>query len=124
MTTYSDLNTKFNTSNAELNSIVYDLNAIKQNIERLLTTPKGTVPFNRDYGTNLYSLLFENNVEPADIVAFLYVDIEQNEPRVNLSPADIHVYRVDMNSYEVNVVFSVPSLNNVTSSISTRVSGK
>jgi len=124
MTTYSDLNTKFNTSNAELNSIVYDLNAIKQNIERLLTTPKGTVPFNRDYGTNLYSLLFENNVEPADIVAFLYVDIEQNEPRVSLSPADIHVYRVDMNSYEVNVVFSVPSLNNITSSISTRVSGK
>lgn len=124
MTTYSDLNTKFNTSNAELNSIVYDLNAIKQNIERLLTTPKGTVPFNRDYGTNLYSLLFENNVEPADIVAFLYVDIEQNEPRVSLSPADIHVYRVDMNSYEVNVVFSIPSLNNITSSISTRVSGK
>lgn len=124
MTTYSDLNTKFNTSNAELNSIVYDLNAIKQNIERLLTTPKGTVPFNRDYGTNLYSLLFENNVEPADIVAFLYVDIEQNEPRVSLSPADIHVYRIDMNSYEVNVVFSIPSLNNITSSISTRVSGK
>lgn len=124
MTTYSDLNTKFNTSNAELNSIVYDLNAIKQNIERLLTTPKGTVPFNRDYGTNLYSLLFENNVEPADIVAFLYVDIEQNEPRVSLSPADIHVYRIDMNSYEVNVVFTIPSLNNITSSISTRVSGK
>lgn len=122
MTTYSDLNTKFNTSNAELNSIVYDLNSIKQNIERLLMTPKGSVPFNREYGTTLYSLLFENNVDPADIVAFIYADIEDNEPRVELSPADIYIYKTDRNTYEVNVTFTVPSLNNVTSSVSTKVS--
>lgn len=124
MTSYSDLNTKFNTSNAELNSIVYDLNAIKQNIERLLTTPKGSVPFNREYGTNLYSLLFENNVDPSDIVAFLYADISDFEPRVELSPADIYIYQTDRNTYEVNVTFSVPSLNNVTSSTITTISGK
>lgn len=124
MTTYSDLNTKFNTSNAELNSVVYDLGAIKQNIERLLTTPKGSVPFNREYGTNLYSLLFENNVDPADIVAFLYADIDECEPRVELSPADIEIYKTDRNTYEVNVTFRVPSLNNVTSSVIATVSGK
>lgn len=124
MTTYSDLNTKFNTSNAELNSVIYDLNAIKQNLERLLMTPKGTVPFNREYGTNLYSLLFENNVDPADIVAFLYADIDENEPRVSLSPADIYIYKTDRNSYEVNVTFTVPSLNNVSSSVITTISGK
>lgn len=124
MTTYSDLNTKFNTSNAELNTIVYDLNAIKQNIERLLMTPKGSVPFNREYGSNLYSLLFENNVDPADIIAFLYADIEENEPRVELSPADINIYKTDRNSYEVNVTFTVPSLNNITTSVLTKVSGK
>lgn len=124
MTTYSDLNTKFNTSNAELNTIVYDLNAIKQNVERLLMTPKGSVPFNREYGSNLYSLLFENNVDPADIIAFLYADIEENEPRVELSPADINIYKTDRNSYEVNVTFSVPSLNNITSSVMTTISGK
>lgn len=124
MATYSDLNTKFNTSNAELNSVVYDLDAIKQNIERLLTTPKGSVPFNRAYGTNLYNLLFENNVEPADIIVFLYADIEECEPRVELSPSDISIYKKDTNSYEVNVTFRVPSLNNVSSSIATSVSGK
>lgn len=124
MTTYSDLNTKFNTSNAELNSVIYDLNAIKQNLERLLMTPKGTVPFNREYGTNLYSLLFENNVDPADIVVFLYADIDENEPRVSLSPADIQIYKIDRNSYEVNVTFTVPSLNNVSSSVITTISGK
>ena len=124
MTTYSDLNTKFNTSNAELDSVVYDIKAIKQNIERLLTTPKGSVPFNRNYGTNLYSLLFENNVDPADIVAFIYADIEDNEPRVQLSPADIEIYKTDRNSYEVNVTFRVPSLNNITSSVITTISGK
>ena len=99
MTTYSDLNTKFNTSNGEKSSVLYDLKAIKQNIERLLTTPKGSVPFNRDYGTNLYSLLFENNVDPADIIVFLYADIDECEPRVQLSPADINIYKVDRNSY-------------------------
>ena len=124
MTTYSDLNTKFNTSNAELNSIVYDLSAIRQNIERLLTTPKGSVPFNRNYGTNLHSLLFENNVDPADIVVFLYADIDENEPRVQLSPADISIYKTDRNSYEVNVTFLVPSLNNVSSSVVTTISEK
>lgn len=124
MTTYSDLNTKFNTSNGEKSSVLYDLKAIKQNIERLLTTPKGSVPFNRDYGTNLYSLLFENNVDPADIIVFLYADIDECEPRVQLSPADISIYKVDRNSYEVDVTFSVPSLNNVTSSVMTTISGK
>lgn len=124
MTTYSDLNTKFNTSSGEKSSVLYDLKAIKQNIERLLTTPKGSVPFNRDYGTNLYSLLFENNVDPADIVVFLYADIDECEPRVQLSPADIQIYKTDVNSYEVNVTFSVPSLNNTTSSVITTISGK
>ena len=124
MATYSDLNTKFNTSNAELKSILYDLDAIRQNIERLLMTPKGSVPFNREYGTNLYSLLFENNVEPADIIAFLYADIEECEPRVELSPADIYIYKTDRNSYEVNVTFRVPSLNNTTSSVIAQISGK
>lgn len=124
MTTYSDLNTKFNTSNAELNTIVYDLNAIKQNVERLLMTPKGSVPYNREYGTTLYSLLFENNVDPADIIAFLYADIEENEPRVEISPADINIYKTDANSYEVNVTFSVPTLNNITTSVLTKISGK
>lgn len=124
MTTYSDLNTKFNTSNGEKSSVLYDLKAIRQNIERLLTTPKGSVPFNRNYGTNLYSLLFENNVDPADIVVFLYADIDECEPRVQLSPADIQIYKTDVNSYEVNVTFSVPSLNNITSSVMTTISGK
>lgn len=124
MTTYSDLNTKFNTSNAELNTIVYDLNAIKQNVERLLMTPKGSVPYNREYGSSLYSLLFENNVDPADIIAFIYADIEENEPRVELSPADINIYKTDRNSYEVSVTFTVPTLNNITTSILTKVSGK
>ena len=68
-------------------------------------TPKGSVPFNREYGTTLYSLLFENNVDPADIVAFIYADIEDNEPRVELSPADIYIYKTDRNTYEVNVTF-------------------
>lgn len=85
-------------------------------------TPKGSVAFNRDYGSNLYSLLFENNVDPSDIATFLYADIEDFEPRVELNPADIYIYKTDRNSYEVNVTFRVPSLNNISSSVITQLS--
>ena len=56
--------------------------------------------------------MFENNVDPEDIKMFLYMDITDFEPRVELSPTDIKITRTDNNSYEVTCVFRVPGLNN------------
>ena len=63
---YEDLNTKFvaytNENLTDLSPVVNEINSIKQGLARLLTTPKGHNPFNREYGSSLYSLLFENRL--------------------------------------------------------------
>lgn len=113
MPKYQDLNTSYRKSNTDGTIELVDLQAIKKNLERLFTTGKGEVPFNRDYGTSLKNLLFENNLDPADIRMFLYMDITTFEPRVSLNPADIEIVQVDYNTYAVSCNFTVPSLNNI-----------
>lgn len=115
MTKYADLNTFFTNNDEKLSPVLTDINDIKQGLERLFTVGKGEVPFNRNYGTTLKSLLFENNVDTEDIKMFLYMDITDFEPRVSLSPTDISIVQIDNNTYEVACNFVVPGLNNETS---------
>ena len=112
MARYTDLNTFFTTSDERTTPSLENIEDIKQGLERLFTVGKGEVPFNRNYGTSLKSLLFENNVDPEDIKMFLYMDITDFEPRVELSPTDIQINRTDNNSFEVICKFRVPGLNN------------
>lgn len=122
MAKYRDINVFYNPNEGVFNSTNVDLENIKQSLLRLFTTRKGSVPFNRNYGSNLYSLLFENNVDESDISTFLYMDITDYEPRVSLNPSDISITRIDNNSFRVDCTFRVPSLNNVSSSVSTDIS--
>lgn len=112
---YEDLNTKFvaytNENLTDLSPVVNEINSIKQGLERLLTTPKGHNPFNREYGSSLYDLLFENQTELASIQMFLYMDITQWEPRVNLSPGDIVIDMLDSNTYKVSCTFTTNNYN-------------
>ena len=86
MSTYQDINTSYN--NEEYNSTVAltDLDDIKKGLERLFSTGKGEVPFNRNYGTTLKSLLFEKNLDVSDVRMFLYMDITDFEPRAISRP--------------------------------------
>lgn len=111
MSKYADLNTFFTNSDAKPSPVLKDIDAIRQGLERLFTVGKGEVPFNRNYGTTLKLLLFENNLDAEDIKMFLYMDITDFEPRISLSPADIAITRVDNNSYEVKCAFTIPGLN-------------
>lgn len=111
MATYIDLNAEFKTTPVESNVLITDIQNVKDSLERLLLTGKGEVPFNRNYGTNLKSLLFENNIDPADICNYLYMDITTWEPRVSLNPADIIINRVDNNTYQVKCTFTVLGVN-------------
>lgn len=121
MPKYVDLNTSFRKTPADINSTLVDLEAIKKGLERLFTTAKGEVPFNRNYGTSLKSLLFENDLDPSDIRMFLYMDITEFEPRISLNPADIDIVKINLNTFAVSCTFSVPSLNGMVSSIQTLV---
>ena len=98
MAKYTDLNTFFTTSNEKPSPVLEGIDDIKQGLERLFMVGKGEVPFNRNYGTTLKSLLFENNVDVEDVKMFLYMDITDFEPRVQLSPADISIVKVNNNS--------------------------
>ena len=111
MPKYIDINSSYRLSNAESSAIVTDIKSICKDLERLFNIPKGSVPFNRAYGTSLRNLLFENNLNPADVVVFLYQDITAFEPRVELNPSDIEIIQTDKNAYTVNCKFTVPSLN-------------
>jgi phage baseplate assembly protein W len=111
MATYTDLNANFKMDAVNANSISYDLQTVRNSLQRLLSTGKGEVPFNREYGTTLKSLLFENNVVPADIAAYLYMDITTWEPRVQLSPADIDIIQTDRNTFLVKCTFTVVGIN-------------
>jgi uncharacterized protein len=66
---------------------------VRQAIERLLSTPKGSVFFNRAYGSRLQSLLFETNdaVLSGLIQHFILEAIENFEPRVKFIDAKIDV---------------------------------
>lgn len=115
MSTYQDINTSFNGNTYDSPIAISDLEDIKLGLERLFTVGKGEVPFNRNYGTTIKSLLFENNLDPSDVRMFLYMDVTTFEPRIILNPADITIEKIDNNSYLVSCVFRVPGLNNVSS---------
>lgn len=121
---YEDINTKFvptvDTNQVEVYPTLNGLNSIKQGLERLLLTPKGHNPFNREYGSSLYNLLFENNANLSTIQMFLYMDITQWEPRVTISPSEIIVERIDNNTYTVGCNFIVKDYN-VSSNVHTTI---
>jgi phage baseplate assembly protein W len=121
MTRYTDLNKDFGLSFKNSKVTVEDITVIKKNLERLFNTGKGEVPFNRNYGTSLKSLLFENNLDPSEVSMFLYMDITECEPRVDLSPVDINITKLDVNTYNVDVTFRIPDLNNVIASVSSTI---
>lgn len=115
MSTYQDINTSFTGNTYNSTADLKDLDSIRKGLERLFTVGKGEVPFNRNYGTTLKSLLFENDLDPSDVRMFLYMDITTFEPRVTLNPADIDIEKLDNNTYRISCVFRVPGLNNVSS---------
>lgn len=117
---YIDLNVSFA---AGSNQFVYveDTKAITQSLQRLFNTRIGSVPFNREYGSSLWSLLFENSLDTYQISMLIYQEIQLYEPRVSLSPADITISKKDEHSYEVEATFIVPSLNGLTGQITSTI---
>ena len=119
MVKYVDLNTSFRMSNEDNTVLATDITNIKKSLTRLFNTTKGDVPFNREYGTSLKRLVFDNTLDTSAVAMFLYMDITTFEPRVSLSPNDISIERDGRNSYTINCNFTVPSLNNISGTIHT-----
>ncbi len=97
----SDLNVDFTQDNDGV--ILYDNKDIIQSLDRLFNTRKGSVPFNRYYGTNLYNLLFENDTEinQVDVGLLIYRDISSQEPRVYINPYGVGLEKLNTHSYKI-----------------------
>lgn len=118
---YIDLNVSFA---AGSNEFVYveDTKDIVKSLQRLFNTKIGSVPFNRSYGSSLWNLLFETGtVDSYQIAMLIYQEIQTFEPRVKMSPADITIKQSDEHTYEIQAVFSVPSLNNLAGQIQSTI---
>jgi len=121
MSTYLDLNDNFRPSNANLSVLLYNMDNIKDSLMRLFTTGKGECPFNREYGTSLKFLLFENSVDISTAIMFLYMDITKWEPRISIRLQDINIEKEDEHTYVVSCSFTVPGLNNASGSTETTI---
>ena len=89
---YIDVNFKYKDPLNKL--LLSDIEVLNQSITNLFNTPKGSRFFNRRYGTNLQSLVFENiNDNLLDIISvIIFQEIREFEPRVtinSLSDVDI-----------------------------------
>lgn len=71
-----------------------------QSIEDILTTPKGSRVWNREYGSLLYELI-DSNASQARIAGEISDAIEANEPRVRVKSA--RLTRAIDGEYEVDV---------------------
>lgn len=117
---YEDLNTKFKDTANEVDVTTSDVVTVRRGLERLLNTPKGHNPFNRDYGSSLYNLLFENKVDTSTIQTFLYMDITNWEPRIDIGLSDILVEKINNNAYKVTCNFRLKDIASGVSTIITK----
>lgn len=85
-----------------------DVNAVKQALKNVLLTQKGEKPFNPNYGSGVYDLLFE----PMDYLVSsvmqkeIETTIENYEPRVELIDVECNP-NFDLNQYEIRIEFYV-----------------
>ena len=101
---------------------VEDTKDIVKSLERLFSTRQGSVPFNRNYGSSLWNLLFENNdVETYQISMLIYQEIQMYEPRIKVSPSDVVIIQEDEHTYSIEVTFTVPKLNDISGQITTTI---
>lgn len=106
---YKDIDMSF-TPNALTKDVgkKFDVNAVKQAIKNVLLTQKGEKPFNPNYGSGVYDLLFE----PMD---YFVSSIMQKEIETTLENYERRVKVIDvicepnfdLNQYEIRVEFFV-----------------
>ena len=106
---YKDIDMSF-TTNALTKDVgkKFDVNAVKQAIKNVLLTQKGEKPFNPNYGSGVYDLLFE----PMD---YFVSSIMQKEIETTLENYERRVKVIDvicepnfdLNQYEIRVEFFV-----------------
>lgn len=91
------------------------LDQIKSNLNVLLRTKKGERRMNPEFGSELWSILFENYTDEIDgiIKDAISSDIKMWMPYINIKTIVVNVNNIEYkNKYKVgvNILFTVPSV--------------
>jgi phage baseplate assembly protein W len=92
--------------------MVTGIDNIRQSIERILSTPKGSVLFSRDYGSRLHEMLFEPNTVVASEMLrfFIFEAIRDFEKRVRFVSCET---TIQDNTILCNISYRVLATNEV-----------
>lgn len=110
-TLYTDAN--LNVSESADREIVRDETAINNSIIAILTTPRESRVFNRDFGSNIMNLLFDpmDEITASRIRIEVIEAIQKWEYRVSLTSAAV-LPDFDNQQYYVEIEYTIPSLQN------------
>lgn len=97
-------------------TLVSGTETVRQAIERLISTPKGSIFFNRQYGCRIEEMLFEpNNDIASEMIRFyIYEAIRDFEPRVAF--VDIQT-TIDDNRIDCIIKYRILATNEIQSFI-------
>ena len=89
---------------------------VRQSIERLISTPKGSIFFNRQYGCRNEEMLFEPNTEvAAEMIRFyIFEAIRDFEPRVKFIDIDT---KIEDNRIDCFISYRILATNEIESFI-------
>lgn len=103
---FVDLNLSYGTEGNYEDIIVSGERAIIESLKNIFYTEAGDRFFNRDFGSKLHKLLFENmNEDLAQVISMtIYNVLKRNEPRIEVFPLGIQVVPdYENNTYHVTI---------------------
>ena len=109
---YSDLNLRYKMPSNYEDIVVVGERAIIESLRNIFYTETGTRFFNRDFGSRLHFLLFDNmNEDTANLISMtIYNVLKKLEPRIEVYPLGIEVTP----DYENNSYYVIINYKNLT----------
>lgn len=110
---YSDFDYKLNTTNKDI-IIVKDSVAIENSIRNIITTQKGSLVGNPDFGTDLENVLFDimDDITYQFMRDIIEEELAKSEPRISITDIDI-IGLEDTNQIIVNIKYIILTLNDL-----------
>lgn len=116
MAKYTDIDYKLNTVNKDLR-LATDIEAINNSIRNILNTPKGSVPGNPTFGSDLEGVLFEviDDITFSLIQNIIIDELEKWEERITIKEVNLNSI-IDDGQISVNIIYIVNYNNEIVSS--------
>lgn len=114
---YIDIDYKLQTVNKDLR-LAYESEAINNSIRNILTTPKGSLPGNPEFGTNLEEALFEiiDEITLSFIEDIIITELTKQEPRIIVKAIKFNV-NIDEGQILTTILYEIINTNEIESTL-------